>query len=73
MVKNLIFVPRHHLNWLKIALENHDKSRSKQQLLPMYYFFEFRYDDKIRKSSPERQIYLLLRTAFCLSVIDPGA
>lgn len=66
-------MPRHHLNQLKFALENHDKSRSKQQLLPIYYFFEFRYDDKSRKSSSERQIFLLLGTAFCLSVIDPGA
>ena len=62
-------MPRHHLNWLRFALENHDKSRSKQQLLPFYYFFEFRYDDKYTKSSPKRENFLLFGTAFCLSAI----
>ena len=63
-------MPRQHLNWLRFALENHDKSRSKQQLLPIYYFFEFRYDDKSMKSSPKREISLLLGTAFCLYAIS---
>ena len=52
--KNTFHLPRHHLNWLKNALENHDKSRSKCRLLPIYYFFEFRYDDKDTKSSPDK-------------------
>ena len=57
-------MPRHHLNQLRFALGNHDKSRSQCRLLPIYYFFEFRYDDKYRKSSPEREIFLLFGTAF---------
>ena len=63
-------MPRHHLNQLRFALENHDKSRSKCRLLPLYYFFEFRYDDIIRKSSPGQEIFLLFGTAFCLYAIS---
>ena len=60
---------RHHLNWLKNALENHDKSRSKYRLLPIYYFFEFRYDDKSTKSSSGQGIFILFGTAFSLSAV----
>ena len=67
--KDTICLPRHHLNQLRFALRNHDKSRSKQQLLPIYYFFEFRYDDKNRKSSPGQEVFLLFGTAFCLSAV----
>ena len=63
-------VPRHHLNQLRFALENHDKSRSKCRLLPIYYFFEFRYDDKNRKAVPSRRFsscleLLSVRLPFC--------
>ena len=68
--KNPFYLLRHHLNWLRFALENHDKSRSKQQLLPIYYFFEFRYDEKNRKSSPGQEVFLLFGTAFSLSAIS---
>jgi hypothetical protein len=46
-------MPRHHFNQLRFALENRDKSRFKCRLLPIYYFFEFRYDDKTKKAVPK--------------------
>ena len=67
--KDPVRLPRHHLNQLRFSLENHDKSRFKCRLLPIYYFFEFRYDYNNRKSSPEQEIFLLFGTAFCLSAV----
>lgn len=61
---------RHHINQLRFALGNHDKSRSICRLLPIYYFFEFRYDEITRQSSPGQEFFLLFGTAFCLSAIS---